>query len=45
MAVVLAISGFYAAPQLLGAAQILSMFFGTSYEFGIIFTCVVMIFM
>ncbi|MFJ5765256.1 cation acetate symporter [Lysinibacillus sp. NPDC093210] len=42
--VVLAISGFYAAPQLLGAAQILSMFFGTSYEFGIIFTCVVMIF-
>ena len=44
VAVVLAISGFYAAPQLLGAAQILSMFFGTSYEFGIIFTCVVMIF-
>lgn len=42
--VVLSISGFYAAPQLLGAAQILSMFFGTSYEFGIIFTCVVMIF-
>ena len=42
--VVLAISGFYAAPQLLGAAQILSMFFGTSYEFGIIFTCIVMIF-
>lgn len=42
--VVLAISGFYAAPQLLGAAQILSMFFGTSYEFGIIFTCTVMIF-
>lgn len=42
--VVLAISGFYAAPQLLGAAQILSMFFGTSYEFGIIFTSVVMIF-
>jgi cation/acetate symporter len=42
--VVLAISGFYAAPQLLGAAQILSMFFGTTYEFGIIFTCVVMIF-
>ncbi|MBM7647359.1 cation/acetate symporter [Bacillus ectoiniformans] len=41
--VVLAISGFYAAPQLLGAAQILSMFFGTSYEFGIIFTCSVMI--
>lgn len=40
--VVLAISGFYAAPQLLGAAQILSMFFGTSYEFGIIFTCVTM---
>jgi cation/acetate symporter len=32
VAVVLAISGFYAAPQLLGAAQILSMFFGTSYE-------------
>ncbi|UZN00354.1 hypothetical protein OL548_11925 [Lysinibacillus sp. MHQ-1] len=27
VAVVLAISGFYAAPQLLGAAQILSMFF------------------
>ncbi|WP_019240843.1 MULTISPECIES: sodium/solute symporter [Bacillus] len=44
VAVVLAISGFYAAPQLLGAAQILSMFFGTSYEFGIIFTCVVMVF-
>jgi len=44
VAVVLAISGFYATPQLLGAAQILSMFFGTSYEFGIIFTCVVMIF-
>lgn len=42
--VVLAISGFYAAPQLLGAAQILSMFFGTSYEFGIIFTCTVMVF-
>lgn len=42
--VVMAISGFYAAPQLLGAAQILSMFFGTSYEFGIIFTCTVMIF-
>lgn len=42
--VVLAISGFYAAPQLLGAAQILSMFFNTSYEFGIIFTCTVMIF-
>ncbi|PAQ13055.1 cation acetate symporter [Bacillaceae bacterium SAOS 7] len=41
--VVLSISGFYAAPQLLGAAQILSMFFGTSYEFGIIFTCSVMI--
>ncbi|WP_243387893.1 cation acetate symporter [Bacillus kexueae] len=44
VAVVLAISGFYAAPQLLGAAQILTMFFGTSYEFGIIFTCSVMIF-
>ncbi len=44
VAVVLAISGFYAAPQLLGAAQILSMFFGTTYEFGIIFTCSVMIF-
>ena len=44
VAVVLAISGFYAAPQLLGVAQILSMFFGTSYEFGIIFTCVIMIF-
>jgi cation/acetate symporter len=44
VAVVLAISGFYAAPQLLGAAQILSMFFGTSYQFGIIFTCTVMIF-
>ena len=42
--VVLSISCFYAAPELLGAAQILSMFFGTSYEFGIIFTCVVMIF-
>lgn len=42
--VVFAISGFYAAPQLLGAAQILSMFFGTSYEFGIIFTCTVMVF-
>lgn len=44
VAVVLAISGFYAAPQLLGAAQILSMFFGTTYEFGIIFTCTVMVF-
>lgn len=44
VAVVLSISGFYAAPQLLGAAQIMSMFFGTSYEFGIIFTCTVMIF-
>jgi cation/acetate symporter len=44
VAVVLAISGFYAAPQLLGAAQILSMFFGTTYEFGIIFTCSVMVF-
>ncbi|MCG3088391.1 cation acetate symporter [Sporosarcina cyprini] len=42
--VVLAISGFYAAPQLLGAASILSMFFGTSYEFGILFTSLVMIF-
>ncbi|WP_017754198.1 sodium/solute symporter [Calidifontibacillus oryziterrae] len=44
VAVVFSISGFYAAPQLLGAAQILSMFFGTTYEFGIIFTCLVMIF-
>lgn len=42
--VVLAISGFYAAPQLLGAASILKMFFGTSYQFGIIFTAVVMVF-
>lgn len=42
--VVLAISGFYAAPQLLGAAGILKMFFGTSYQFGIIFTSVVMVF-
>lgn len=42
--VVLSISGFYAAPQLLGAAQILSMFFGVTYEIGILFTCIVMIF-
>ncbi len=40
--VVLAISGFYAAPQLLGAAQILQMFFGASYQFGVIFVVVVM---
>ena len=42
--VVFAISGFYVVPQLLGAAHILSMFFGTSYAFGIIFTCAVMVF-
>lgn len=42
--VVLAISGFYAAPQLLGAAQILKLFFGTSYTFGILFTVGIMIF-
>ena len=42
--VVLAISGFYAAPQVLGGAQILQLFFGTSYEFGVIFIVVVMIF-
>lgn len=42
--VVLAISGFYAAPQILGAAQILKLFFGTSYQFGVVFTVVVMIF-
>lgn len=42
--VVLAISGFYAAPQLLGAAQILKLFFGTSYAFGIVFTATVMVF-
>ncbi len=41
--VVLAISGFYAAPQLLGAAQILQLFFGSSYEFGVIFVVAVMI--
>lgn len=42
--VVLAISGFYAAPQILGAAQILKLFFGTSYQFGVLFTVGVMIF-
>jgi len=42
--VVLAISGFYAAPQLLGAASILKLFFGTSYQFGIVFTVIVMVF-
>ncbi|MFZ5648600.1 MAG: cation acetate symporter [Bacillota bacterium] len=42
--VVLAISGFYAAPQILGAAAILKMFFGTSYQFGVIFTIIVMVF-
>ncbi|MCL6611382.1 MAG: cation acetate symporter [Peptococcaceae bacterium] len=42
--VVLAISGFYAAPQILGAAAILKMFFGTTYSFGVIFTIVVMVF-
>ena len=40
--VVLAISGFYAAPQILGAAQILQLFFGASYEFGVVFVVVVM---
>lgn len=44
VAVVLAISGFYAAPQLLGSATILKMFFGTTYNFGVIFTVVVMVF-
>ncbi|MHB8156592.1 MAG: sodium/solute symporter, partial [Desulfocucumaceae bacterium] len=42
--VVLAISGFYAAPQILGAAAILKMFFGASYKFGVIFTMIVMTF-
>lgn len=42
--VVLAISGFYAAPQLLGAATILKLFFGTSYQFGVIFTVTIMVF-
>lgn len=42
--VVLAISGFYAAPQILGAAAILKMFFGTTYQFGVIFTIIVMVF-
>jgi cation/acetate symporter len=42
--VVLAISGFYAAPQILGGAQILQLFFGTSYEAGVIMIVVVMIF-
>ncbi|HBV96702.1 MAG: sodium transporter [Peptococcaceae bacterium BICA1-7] len=42
--VVLAISGFYAAPQILGAAAILKMFFGTTYKFGVIFTVIVMVF-
>jgi cation/acetate symporter len=42
--VVLAISGFYAAPQILGAAQIMQLFFGTSYQFGVIFTAIVMMF-
>ncbi len=42
--VVLAISGFYAAPQILGGAQILQLFFGTSYEVGVISVIVVMVF-
>lgn len=42
--VVLSISGFYAAPQVLGGAQILQLFFGTSYEFGVILIVTVMIF-
>jgi cation/acetate symporter len=42
--VVLSISGFYAAPQVLGGAQILQLFFGTSYEAGVIAIVVVMIF-
>jgi len=42
--VVLAISGFYAAPQILGAAAILTMFFGASYKVGVIFTVTVMVF-
>lgn len=42
--VVLAISGFYAAPQILGAAAILKMFFGATYMTGVIFTIVVMVF-
>lgn len=42
--VVLSISGFYAAPQILGGAQILQLFFGTSYEVGVFLIVVVMIF-
>jgi cation/acetate symporter len=42
--VVLAISGFYAAPQILGGAQILQLFFGFSYETGVVAIVVVMIF-
>ncbi|HBX22740.1 MAG TPA: cation acetate symporter [Desulfotomaculum sp.] len=42
--VVLAISGFYAAPQILGAAAILKMFFGATYQFGVLFTVIVMVF-
>ncbi|MHB8918146.1 MAG: sodium/solute symporter, partial [Desulfocucumaceae bacterium] len=42
--VVLAISGFYAAPQILGAAVILKMFFGAGYTFSVIFTVTVMVF-
>jgi len=42
--VVLSISGFYAAPQILGGAQILQLFFGTSYEAGVILIVTVMIF-
>lgn len=42
--VVLSISGFYAAPQVLGGAQILQLFFGTSYTFGVLLIVSVMIF-
>jgi cation/acetate symporter len=42
--VVLAISGFYAAPQVLGGAQILQLFFGLSYETGVISIVLVMMF-
>ena len=42
--VVLSISGFYAAPQILGGAQILQLFFGTTYETGVILIVTVMIF-
>ncbi len=42
--VVLSISGFYAAPQILGGAQILQLFFGLSYEVGVVGIVLVMIF-